>query len=170
MLKIIYTRSMLYLSIPIVLLLLSSCSTIEQFSATPTPIPTNTPPPTPTLGLEDKVGTVINLSLPEGDVEYGKSLATKWTCIGCHEASKAGPDFGSAYGEPVILVRAELRLADPNYSGSATTPEEYVIEAILLPEDYVVEGEWKKAMPDYYGELLTVYDLASIMAYLHVLE
>ena len=45
-----------------------------------------------------------------------------------------------------------------------------MIESILLPENYIVEGEWEQAMPDYYGELLTVYDLASIMAYLHVFE
>ena len=170
MMKSQFTLRLFVMGLSVSMFLLSSCSAVAGFSSTPTPVPTSTPVPTPTLGLDEKVGKTIGVALPEGDVDYGKQLAIKWTCLGCHVANTAGPDFTSEFVAPAVIVRAELRLADPNYSGSATTPEEYVIESILLPENYLVEGEWKKAMPDHYGELLTVNDLASIMAYLHVLE
>ena len=149
-------------------LLLHSCGPLARISPTPTTLPTSTPTalPTSTPTPLPPVGTDIRVSLPQGDPERGSELAIRWECVACHVTFRIGPGFGAQDAMPAIRERAALRLADPGYTGKATTPEEYMIESILLPKVYLVEGEWREPMLDFFGERLTVQDLADIIAWL----
>ena len=58
------------------------------------------------------------------------------------------------------------RLADPQYSGKATTVREYIIESILTPGAYVVPGYRDEVMPRWYGKKLSALALQKIATYL----
>jgi hypothetical protein len=63
-------------------------------------------------------------------------------------------------------------MADPAYEGSASTNEEYIIESIVLPEVYRIEGAWGSnfRMLDHFGEILTAQDLADILIWLETFD
>ena len=71
---------------------------------------------------------------------------------------------------PAVQARADMRIADASYTGFATTPEEYLIEAVIDPSVYIVEGEWENKMDDIYDEELSEKDLADIIAWLLTVE
>lgn len=195
MFKRIYTPKLLYLVLPVIFLLLSACSAEEEVPAastqvptdipasTATPAPTDTPLPDPTEApepteaepTEEQPTEVeerpdITITLPEGDAEHGKKLALKWRCFSCHVTNDIAPRFGAEQGLPAILARAEIRITDAAYTGSATTPEEYIIEAIIDPSVYISEGEWEEAMADIYNGELSEEDLADIIAWMLTVE
>ena len=188
-----------YFVLPAILLLLSACSAqaeapaaAEQAStnvpvSTATLASTDTPQPTPTEAPTDAMLPTeaeptevkptevaerpdITISLPDGDAERGKKLALKWRCITCHVTNETGPRLGAEQGLPAVQARAELRIADAAYTGFATTPEEYLIEAVIDPSVFIVKGEWEYKMDDIYDEELSEKDLADIIAWLMTLE
>jgi hypothetical protein len=112
------------------------------------------------------VGTDIHLELPEGDPERGRQLAARYQCSTCHVIHSVAPAFTSSDVLPAIGERAEMRLADPDYRGQATTPEEYLIESILLPEAFLIEGSWAHPMDSYYDQRMTAQELADILGWL----
>jgi len=69
-----------------------------------------------------------------------------------------------------MQLRAEMRIADAAYTGLATTPEEYLIEAIIDPSVYISEGEWEYEMDDVYDVELSEEDLADIIAWILSVE
>ncbi len=72
------------------------------------------------------------------DIFYGKG-----TCALCHEIGKKGercPDLAGV-GE-----RAETRLKEERYKGKATNGAEYLVESVMEPTAYVVEG-YQPSMP-----------------------
>jgi len=71
---------------------------------------------------------------------------------------------------PAVQARADMRIVDAAYTGFATTPEEYLIEAVIDPYVYIVEGEWENKMDDIYNEELSEKDLADIIAWLMTVE
>jgi cytochrome c2 len=199
MLKQICIPKLLYLLLLFVFLLLSACSAQSEIPETSTQVPTDmpaatttlapsdTPPPTPTevptdapepteiepteeqpTDIEERPD--ITIALPEGDAERGKNLALKWRCFSCHVTYENGPRFGAEQDLPAMLERAEMRIADVAYTGFATTPEEYLIEAIIDPSVYISEGEWEYAMADDYDEDLSEKDLADIIAWIMTVE
>jgi len=194
MFKRIFTPKLLYLVLPVIFLLLSACSAEEEVPAastqvptdipasTATPAPTDTPPPDPTEvptdapePTEEQPTEVeerpdITIALLEGDAERGKKLALKWRCFSCHVTYENAPRFGAEQGLPAILARAEIRITDAAYTGFATTPEEYLIEAIIDPSVYISEGEWEYEMDDKYNEELSEEDLADIIAWILSVE
>jgi hypothetical protein len=139
----------------------------------PTPAPptaTMTPPPTAGPASTSMPEVDLDVELPEGDSERGHSRAIQFRCAVCHIQGAFGPRFETAGGLPSILERGELRIADPAYEGSASTNREYIIESVLLPEVYVIPGEWVEKMPTDYADSLTEQDLADIMAWLGTFE
>ena len=149
--------------------MLQACGTVEQPTPIPTPLPTNTPVPTATIDLTQKDGKDITIALPEGDIDNGRYLTIRWRCIACH-LHEGFPTFESKEGEPPVYERAAFRIADPDYAGSASTPEEYLVEAIVLPGDYLVPGEWEKQMDDNFDDRLSIQDIADIIAWLQAQE
>lgn len=153
-------------------LLFSACGV----QATPPPLPTSTDEPAPTSTVNAAptkripVGTDIELDLPPGELERGEAHARTKNCIHCHVDAIA-TRFESEDDMPEIMARGEIRIADPDYQGSATTGEEYIIESILLPDIYIVPGTPAgAAMPTNYDKLLTKQDLADLLAWLGTFE
>jgi len=61
-------------------------------------------------------------------------------CGVCHQLSIAETtgQFGPSHDK--MAQTAQNRVLHPAYTGSASTPEEYLSESILTPEAYMVEG------------------------------
>jgi hypothetical protein len=120
----------------------------------------------------EAVGTDITRTLPEGDVADGLELAesAQAGCSACHLISNVGPAWEAAGGEPGIGGRAALRIQASDYSGEATTAEQYLLESIVNSNAYVVEGFDPALMPKDYGQRLTAQQAADLVAYMLSLE
>lgn len=79
-------------------------------------------------------------------------------CAGCHEGAAAPLTEGT-------FTRVdEQRLLLPQFADY--TVERYLVESIVHPELYVVEGYAPGLMPTFYGQRLDIQDMADILAYL----
>jgi cytochrome c2 len=90
------------------------------------------------------------------DIFYGKG-----TCALCHEIGKKGercPDLAGV-GE-----RAETRVKEAGYKGKATNGAEYLVESVMDPTTYVVEG-YQPSMPPV-GRQLNDLELVAVVAFL----
>lgn len=96
---------------------------------------------------------IVGSAVSGGDL-YDK----KFRCTDCHGQGTA-PDTVGTYTR--ILNE---RLALPQFA--SYTVEQYLIESITRPADYVVEGYASGLMPDNFGLRLTHQQLADIVAYL----
>jgi hypothetical protein len=79
--------------------------------------------------------TVDRALVGEGATVYRKAY-----CGVCHESATAETrgTFGPTHnGMGQIAVE---RIADPGYDGAATTPRDYILESLLTPEAYIVDG------------------------------
>ena len=90
------------------------------------------------------------------DIFYGKG-----TCALCHEIGKKGercPDLAGV-GE-----RAETRIKEAGYKGKAANGAEYLVESVMDPTAYVVEG-YQPSMPPV-GRQLNDLELVAVVAFL----
>lgn len=126
--------------------------------------------PSTTAPVENPFGTDIKATLPEGDASAGSSLAEDLGCVGCHVLSTTGPPWMGSDGQPGVGTRAASRIEQDNYTGDATTAQEYLIESIVLTNAHVVEGYDSGLMPSNYSERMTEQDVADLVAYLLSLE
>jgi mono/diheme cytochrome c family protein len=111
------------------------------------------------------VGRDITKELPEGDPVNGEALALSKGCAACHIQAPTGPAWLPSAGEPGIGERAETRFTQSDYTGSATTAEQYLLESIVQPEVYLVSG-YANIMPNNYADTLTDQEAADLLAYL----
>lgn len=95
----------------------------------------------------------------EGDAAHGQTVYTNRGCSGCHVGGVAAP----ATEEQWDTIPTEV-LTLPQFEGY--TIEHYIVESIVNPGAYVVTGYAAGAMPGNFGELLSVQDIADIIAYL----
>jgi hypothetical protein len=141
---------------------------------TRTPMPNATPEPTREPSPTPDIQMYIDLDLPEGNPLSGRNLAIRNGCRGCHfneDYESFAIGFAAVDGLPQIMERGEVRIADPKYTGKATSNLEYIFESIYLPELYIVEGEWVEAMPLSYAHRLTNgQDLADLLAWMAALN
>jgi mono/diheme cytochrome c family protein len=123
--------------------------------------------PTPAAPAGEMVGTDINIELPQGDPENGRALAEgSLGCTACHILSNTGPPWEAQGDALAVGARAAQRMHQDNYTGEATTAEQYLVESILRTNAHVVEGYQPGVMPPDYGSRLTVQQLADLVAYL----
>lgn len=125
--------------------------------------------PTPTGPV---VGDDINAILPAGNADNGKKLTESLGCVGCHITAAVGPAW-LASADPNgqgVGTHAGARFADSGYTGHATSADQYLHEAIVRPNDFVLPGFNPDLMPKVYGQKLTAQDLADIIAYLQTLK
>jgi len=121
----------------------------------------------PTLAPEEVVGTDITQTLPAGDEARGQALAEGTLgCAACHTLSTVGPAWAGDGTTPGIGGRAAARLTQAGYAGAATTAEQYLLESIVDPNAYVVEGFATGIMPTNFGARLTPQDAADLIAYM----
>ena len=132
-------------------------------------------PETATTSMEpiDAVGIDINTpELPSGNPDDGEALTVSLGCTACHIQTEVGPAW-LAESHPDgtgIGTRASERIAAADYTGAATTAEQYLRESIVRTNDYVVEGYEPGIMVATYGETLTAQNLADIISYLMTLK
>ena len=119
-------------------------------------------PPTPSGPV---VGTDIKKALPEGDAANGETLATSLGCTACHIAAPTGPAWPPTAEEPGIGARAETRIEQPDYTGSAENAHEDLFESIVAPDVYLVPN-FADLMPKTYSSQLTDQDMADLIAYM----
>lgn len=80
-------------------------------------------------------------------------------CSGCHAGGVAAPMTEGTW-DRVMNERLVLdQFAD-------YTVEQYIVESIVLPGEYVVPGYAAGAMPATYGEQMALQDIADLLAYL----
>ena len=124
--------------------------------------------PTPPTG--PLAGTDITKELPEGDATAGETVATSLGCTACHITAPTGPAWLPAAGQPGIGERAETEFTLPEYTGNATSAEQYLFELIVDPNVFVVSGFASGLMPQNYGTTLTEQNMADLIAYLLTLK
>ncbi len=117
----------------------------------------------PALTAGDIAGTDVDavlaaLETVEGDAAAGQNTYQAQGCTGCHTTG-VGPDLAGTY----TRVENE-RLADPALAGY--TAEQYLVESIINPSAFVAPGFADGVMPASFGTVLTVQDIANLVAYL----
>jgi mono/diheme cytochrome c family protein len=87
-------------------------------------------------------------------------------CVVCHTIP--GIPGGKGQVGPLLILGATgpERLNDPAYEGRATTVREYIMESVLDPRQYVVQGYPALTMPTWYGSKLSALALEKIATYL----
>ena len=121
----------------------------------------------------DAVGIDINTpELPPGNPDNGEALTVSLGCTACHIQTEVGPAWLAANHSTGkgIGTRADERILSADYTGAATTSEQYLRESIVRTNDYVVEGYEPGIMVATYGETLTAQDLSDIISYLLTLK
>jgi len=116
----------------------------------------------------EPIGTDIAVNLPPGDAARGEQLAqsAQGGCSACHELAAVGPAWAASGDVPGIATRAGERIQEADYTGSATTAQQYLIESIVLPNAFVEPGYQPSIMPQDFGQRLTAQQVADLIAYM----
>ena len=112
------------------------------------------------------VGTDITKELPEGEATAGEALAASLGCTACHITTATGPAWLPSAEMPGIGERAATEFSLPEYSGNATSAEQYLFESIVDPNIFLASGFASGLMPQNYGATLTDQNMADLIAYL----
>lgn len=112
---------------------------------------------------------LIDVPLATGTEPLDK-LFVQSGCAVCHTIPGIAPALGREGPRLVLGTNGSLRLADPQYEGTATTVREYIQESILNPGAYVVPGYSDRVMPRWYGKRLNALALDRIATYLEGLK
>jgi cytochrome c2 len=88
----------------------------------------------------------------------------KGTCALCHEIGKRGERCPDLDG---VGIRAETRIKEENYKGTASDGTEYLVESLHNPVVYVVEG-YQPSMPPL-GRQLSDLEMVAMVAFLQSL-
>ncbi|MEE9216613.1 MAG: c-type cytochrome [Anaerolineales bacterium] len=126
----------------------------------------------PTEITEDlMMGTDIFIELPEGDPAAGQVLAEQTLgCTACHTLTEVGPGWEAEAGLPGIGVRGGIRIQQDDYTGNATSNDQYLIESVVETNVFLVEGFQASVMPTNFGERVTLQDMADLLAFLKTFE
>ena len=69
-------------------------------------------------------------------------------CIACHQLDSIGANGQTGPTHNGMGLIAAQRIEDPNYTGEATTPAEYIRESIVNSGGHIVDG-YQNVMPSY---------------------
>lgn len=122
--------------------------------------------PDVSVPVVEGVGADISVSLPEGDAARGEVMAATLGCAACHISVLVGPAWLPSDTQAGIGTRAEERFAQADYTGNATSAQQYMLESIVLPNVYVVDGYNANIMPPNYADTVTAEQAADLIAYL----
>lgn len=125
-------------------------------SATPSSAPTSTAPPAPTAAPSPISGAATEPTAERSDAELiarGIEVYRENYCGTCHTLDAA--DTHGIFGPPHngVGTTAAQRIAQPDYTGSATTAEGYIRESLIDPNVYHVPGYGggRYSMPSFSG-------------------
>lgn len=87
-----------------------------------------------------RMATPTALHASTAQLEQGLRVYRAQYCGVCHQLSVAETtgQFGPSHDG--MARTAQARLLNSGYTGSASTPDEYLSESILTPEVYIVDG------------------------------
>ena len=121
--------------------------------------------------LKKKVNpvTLLDVPLTTGHEPLDK-LFVQSGCAVCHTIPGIDHAQGREGPKLVLGTNGPMRLADPNYKGTAESIREYIQESILNPGAYVVPGYSDRVMPRWYGKRLNAKALDRIANYLEHLK
>ena len=121
----------------------------------------------PEISEDLMMGVDITIELPQGDAERGQALVEGILgCAACHTLTDVGSPWTAQDGLPALAPRAAIRIEQADYAGLATTPEEYLIESVVMPNAFIVEGFSQGVMPTDYGERITLQEMADVLDYM----
>ena len=121
--------------------------------------------------VSDKAPSVALTDVPLAiGTEPLEKLFVQSGCAVCHTIPGIAPAQGREGPRLVLGINGPIRLADPQYRGTATTVREYIQESILNPGAYVVPGYSDRVMPRWYGKRLNALAVDRIAAYLEDLN
>ncbi len=119
------------------------------------------------LSVRGKVPSVELTDVPlSTGTEPMEKLFVQSGCAVCHTIPGIAPALGREGPRLVLGTNGPLRLADPQYQGTATTVREYIQESILNPGAFVVPGFSDRVMPRWYGTRLNALALDRMAEYL----
>ena len=122
-------------------------------------LPTDPPPPP----AGDKVADILARWAADeivGSPVSGEALYdAEFSCTDCHRNGASAPDTVGTF----TRISNE-RLTLPQFAGYSV--EQYLIESITRPGDYVVDGYGSGLMPDNFGTRMIDQQLADIVSYL----
>lgn len=101
-----------------------------QPAVTPEPSPTASPEPLP-----EPTATPDPTVIAEGVAIYRANY-----CGVCHELAAANTRGTFAPNHNQVGLMAEQHIASPGYTRHATTPAEYLLESLVDPQAYTVDG------------------------------
>ncbi len=113
--------------------------------------------------------SLLDVPLATGHEAIDK-LFVQSGCAVCHTIPGIAPAKGRQGPRLMLGTTGPLRLADPEYHGTAETVREYIQESVLNPGTYVVPGYSDRVMPRWYGKRLNAKSLDRIATYLEALE
>jgi hypothetical protein len=125
------------------------------------------PPASRSKASQTASPTIIPETIPlvTGD-EPIIDMFTRAGCPVCHVIPGI-PGADGRVGPPLVLGTTGLeRLNDPTYRGNAKTVHEYIVESVLEPEQFIVQGYPEHTMPAWYGSKLSALALEKIASYL----
>jgi mono/diheme cytochrome c family protein len=120
------------------------------------------PAGTDVVALTEQVSTLVGDPVRGAAIynnERTSQLGSRLGCSGCHGAGNA-PATTETWDATL-----SIRLEEPQFENY--TPEQYIIESIVLPGAYSVPGNWPVVMPMNFGERMSAQDIADVVAYLH---
>ena len=113
--------------------------------------------------------TLIDVPLATGHEPLDK-LFVQSGCAVCHTIPGIDHAKGREGPKLVLGMNGPMRLADPNYKGTAESVREYIQESILNPGAYVVPGYSDRVMPRWYGKRLNAKAMDRMANYLEDLK
>jgi mono/diheme cytochrome c family protein len=117
------------------------------------------------------MGSDIFVELPEGDAAAGQVLAEQtFGCTACHTMTAVGPPWTAEDGLPGIGIRGGIRIQQADYTGNATSSDQYLIESVVETNIHIVEGFQPNIMPADFGERITLQDMSDLLAFLKTFE
>lgn len=154
-------------------------TTVDRSEATAEPAPTPAPTVRPTLEPSEEppvkadpsAPITTTLAEPTLDlVAQGVQVYRSAYCGVCHTLTAANTRGSFAPNLDHVAAAAREHLADPGYTGSATTVAEYLMESLLTPQRYLVPGYEisPHAMPPFSH--LSETDLNALVAMLSAQE
>jgi len=111
------------------------------------------------VGVTADAKALAKAGLTGGDAAAGEQLYTSLGCAGCHLAGAVAPATKGTFTRIT-----DQRLKDN--PGKWDSPEEYIADSILHPNNYVVPNFAAGVMPQDFGTKLTLPELKNIIAFI----
>ncbi len=103
------------------------------------------------------------LGLSQDPVARGEKWAKEFGCLACHSVDGSplvGPSWLGIFGKTVRSTDGTELIVDENY----------LIQSVLDPNAYIVEGFLPNIMPQNYADRLTLEQIQDIVAYIQSLK